>query len=123
MKSFVTLEQHVCPVCGNVHDSGALLLDRRMREKFEMHTVSGYGLCDACKKLKDDGYIALVEVKNMYGSNIKQEDANRTGLIAHVRCSVWKNIFNEEIDPEQFMAFVEEGVIQKLQEMSSHELD
>lgn len=118
-KSHVSMEQKVCSVCGTVYDSGAILLHKRLSQVLDRHTVTGYGLCKDCEKLKLEGYIALVEVTNTACDNLKQENANRTGLIAHIRSSIWADIFNQEIDPEQFMAFVEKGVIQKLQEMSN----
>ena len=50
-KSYVTIEQHVCPVCGKAHDTGTILLDRRLRERFDMYTPTGYGLCPEHKAM------------------------------------------------------------------------
>ena len=44
-KSYVTLEQHVCPVCLKTFDTGNLLLDDKLRDVFKKYTVTGYGLC------------------------------------------------------------------------------
>lgn len=41
MKSYVTLEQKICVVCGRSYDTGSLLLDKRLRERFEHHTITG----------------------------------------------------------------------------------
>ena len=34
-KSHVSLEQHVCLVCGTAFDTGAILLDKRLRASME----------------------------------------------------------------------------------------
>lgn len=44
-KSHVSLEQHVCLVCGARFDTGAVLLDRRLRASMEYQTVTDWGLC------------------------------------------------------------------------------
>jgi hypothetical protein len=111
-KSYVTLETSACPVCGTQHDTGAVLLDTRLRDKFEHKTCTGWQLCPEHKKLADDGYVALVECSNQPTS---LEKANRTGALAHIRRSAWENIFNTPA-PKGPLAFVEVGVIAKLQE-------
>jgi hypothetical protein len=115
-KSYVTLEQRVCVVCGRTYDSGGLLLDTRLRERFEHHTVTGWGMCpeDEAKRAE---YVALVEVKNtrVAGDNLKPQDADRTGVIAHVRRSAWTRIFDVPAPAEsEAVAFVEVGVIDQL---------
>ena len=60
-KSHVSLEQHVCLVCGTAFDTGAILLDKRLRASMERHTATGWGLCPEHQKLADDGFVALVE--------------------------------------------------------------
>jgi hypothetical protein len=120
-KSYVTLEQHRCIICGEDFDTGALLLDRRLREKFDTKTVTGMGMCPEHQKLYDDGYVALIEADNTpAGSTMRPEDANRTGMIAHVRASAWENIFDTPVPMKEgklfSMVFVEKGMIAKLQE-------
>jgi len=44
-KSHVSLEQRVCLVCGTTFDTGAILLDKRLRQHLDRHTVTGWGLC------------------------------------------------------------------------------
>ncbi len=44
-KSYVSLEQHVCLVCGHAYDTGNLLLDKRLRASMQRHTTTGMGLC------------------------------------------------------------------------------
>lgn len=47
-KSFVTLEQHICPVCGKTFDTGSLLMDTRVRGVFDKYTVTEFELCKDC---------------------------------------------------------------------------
>ena len=81
MKRYCTVEQECCSVCLEVYDTGALLIDKRVKPVFEDHTVTGYGLCPECEKYVDDNMIALVEVTNIQTSRkkLKQEEAQRTG--------------------------------------------
>ena len=61
-KSYVTMEQHICIICGKEFDTGALLLDKRLRKQFDQHTTTGIGMCPEHKKLHEEGYIALVGI-------------------------------------------------------------
>ena len=96
-KSHVSLEQHVCLVCGTAFDTGAVLLDKRLRASMERHTATGWGLCPEHRKLADDGFVALVEC-----------DPQRSGSQAGGR-----------MKPEQACVFVEPGVIEQLQSMTA----
>jgi hypothetical protein len=119
-KSHVGMEQKVCPVCGQAFDTGAILLDKRLRNSLERHTVTGWDLCPEHAALWDKGYIALVECdpdKSTFTSGtIKPEDAYRTGRIAHIRKAAAKRIFNMPINGP--VAFVEPGVIDQLEQLT-----
>ena len=119
MKSHVGMEQNVCPVCGQAFDTGAILLDKRLRNTLERKTVTGWDLCPEHAKLWEKGYIALVECdperSKFIGGNIKPEDACRTGRIVHLRKAVAKDIFNVEMTSP--VAFVEPGVVDMLEEI------
>ena len=116
-KSYVTMAQKMCPVCGVLHDTGEILLDRRLKNTFDPHTTTGYALCPEHQKLKDDGYIALVgvdEAKSTAGPlvTITMDNAYRTGAIAHVRETVFRKIFTGfEDKPVPEMVFVSEDVL------------
>jgi len=122
-KSHVSLEQHVCLVCGKAFDTGAVLLDKRLRASMEHHTKMGWGLCPEHQKLSDDGFVALVECdpqrsgSPMGAARMKPEQAYRTGRLAHVRRTVFTQVFNVSIKDEQACVFVEPGVIDQLQSM------
>lgn len=111
-KSYVTLEQHACPVCLKTFDTGNLLLDDELRDVFEKYTVTGYELCEEHKKVVEDGYVILVEVRERPQ---KGQDPYRTGNTAYLKRHVAKDIF---LDMDvQDVAFVEIGVLDKLREM------
>ena len=116
-KSFVTVEQHLCVVCGKPFDTGSLLLDKRMRNCFERTTLTDYGMCPEHANLKEAGYIALVgvdpEKSTFTNGNINPGDAFRTGQLLHLRASIWPKIFNLPVPPDG-VAFVPSEVIQKL---------
>lgn len=111
-KSYVTLEQHACPVCLKTFDTANLLLDDKLRDVFEKYTVTGYGLCEEHKKVVEDGYVILVEVRERPQ---KGQDPYRTGNTAYLKRHVAKDIF-PDMDVQD-VAFVEIGVLDKLREM------
>lgn len=111
-KSYVTLEQHACPVCLQTFDTGNLLLDDELRDVFEKYTVTGYELCEEHKKVVEDGYVILVEVRERPQ---KGQDPYRTGNTAYLKRHVAKDIF-PDMDVQD-VAFVEIGVLDKLREM------
>ncbi len=125
-KSHVSLEQHVCLVCGTRFDTGAVLLDRRLRASMERHTATGWGLCPEHQKLSDDGFVALVECDPQRsgsptgGGRVKPEQAYRTGRLAHLRREAFAQVFNMPIAADQPCVFVEPGVIEQLQTMTAN---
>lgn len=117
MKSHVTLEKKLCSVCGKEYDTGSILLDRQLRERFEMYTTTGYGLCEEDKSKFDAGFIALVVVdkdKSFSGSDgkMKMENAHRTGEIIHIKKEVLFKMFNQPVDTP--MVFIEQEVADKI---------
>jgi hypothetical protein len=116
--SHVALETRMCPVCGEVHKSGALLLDRRMQNSLPETggALTGYDLCPEHQKMWDDGFVALVEAEDNGMETVGLEDADRTGRIAHVKATAWERIFNMP-PPDGPMAFVQPGVLDALQRL------
>ncbi len=125
-KSHVFLEQHVCLVCGARFDTGAILLDKRLRASMERHTATGWGLCPEHQKLSDDGFVALVECDPQRSraaagaARMKPDQAHRTGRLAHLKHEVFADVFNVPIEDKQPCVFVEPGVIEQLQAMTAH---
>ena len=116
-KSHVGMGVSVCPVCGCEHDE-VVLLDKHLRKTLTRHQFMGWAMCAEHKRLKEEGYVALVEVSNKGAPTL--ENAQRTGMIAHVRKAMWTSIFNVPA-PEKGMAFVEQGTIEKLQSLQKEE--
>jgi len=114
--NFVAMEQNVCPVCGTLHTHNTgILINKRMQNIDPDNTVTGYGLCEADEKRDKEGYIALIAVNN--GEETTLENADRTGEMAHVRRSVFKQLFNYVEPPKGPLAFVDPQVITMLKEL------
>ena len=113
-------------VCGTAFDTGAVLLDKRLRASMERHTATGWGLCPEHQKLSDDGFVALVECDPQRsgspagGGRVKPEQAYRTGRLAHLKREAFAQVFNVPIAADQPCVFVEPGVIEQLQAMTAH---
>ncbi len=123
-KSHVSIAQHICLVCGAAFETGSILLDRRLRASMEHHTKTDWGLCPEHQKLADDGFVALVECDpqrsgSQADGRMKPEQAYRTGRLAHLRRTVFAQVFNVPIADEQACVFVEPGVIDHLQSMTA----
>jgi hypothetical protein len=123
-KSYVSLEQHLCLVCGAAFDTGAILLNTRLRANMDRHTKTGWDLCPEHRKLFDDGFVALVECdpqrSGAHGAErMKPEQAYRTGRLAHLRRTVFAKVFSVPIEDKLPCVFVERGVIERLQTMAA----
>ena len=124
MKSYVSLEQKVCMVCGKQFDSGAILLDRRLKESMEHYTVTGSDLCPDDNKRHEEGYVALVEArKPTYGDTLTPGEAYRLGRIAHIREAAFDTIFNNVPARDSHgdllpLVFIEPDAFDKIEEIS-----
>jgi hypothetical protein len=119
MKSHVSLGQNICPICGKTHDTGSLLLNKRLEQTLEQRTVTGFGLCEPCKKLEDDGYIALIGIDPLksqtpYGPST----VYRTGSVAHLRKTAWDCVFDVSCPTTPF-AYCPQEVIELLQKATA----
>lgn len=128
-KSWVGMEQHVCPICGAVFDTGALLLDKRMRKTFGHKNITGYGLCPEHNKLYADGFTAMVgcdpdKSERLENGRIRAEQASRTGAVMHIRRTVWPQLFGEPAPTDAegeplAMVFCDQALIDQLQAMQA----
>lgn len=124
-KSHVSLEKHQCIVCGKLFDTGAILLDRRLKPSMEICTITDYGLCPEHQSKFDEGFVALIECdreKSKLSTDFqtaKPEDVCRTGLVAHLKRDVFDNVFNVSIADSTPLVFVDQGVIEQLQSMTA----
>lgn len=124
MKSHVTMEQNVCIVCGKEFDTGNLLIDKQLRQRFESKTVTEFGMCPKHQKLKDKGFIALIGIdpkksEELMNGNIKPESAYRTGKVAHLKEEVFNKIFN--CGHNNGIVFCDDELIEKLKEMTQND--
>lgn len=122
-KSHVSMERHVCLVCGAEYDTGTILLDRRLRASLKTHTTTGWGLCPEDQRRFDDGFVALIEcdpAKSGVPSSadrLQPDQAYRTGRVMHLKRAVFVQIFNFPSESKLPCAFVDLGVIEKLEAM------
>lgn len=121
-KSHVSLEQHVCLVCGVAFDTGNLLLDR-LRASLDRLTTTGWGLYAKHQKLADDGFVALIECDpernglSESDDRVKPERAYRTGRVAHLKRHAFARVFGGLPANRQPCVFVSPRVIERLQAM------
>lgn len=121
-KSHVSMEQHLCIVCCKPVDTGAILIDKRLRQTLERTTVTGWGMCEEHQKLKDAGFVALIacdptKTKERDGVIKAAGDAYRTGTFCHLRETAFVEVINVPV-PENMVCFCDEEVINQLQVMS-----
>lgn len=120
-KSYVTLEQKQCPICGELHDTGTVLMDNKLRERFERTTVTGFELCPTHQKVIDEGYIVLVACDEpARAGKVQLEEANLTGKAVFVRREVAEEMFDlpDGMELESIM-LTEPAIIDILMDMQS----
>ena len=94
-KSYVTLE--VCVICGK--DTGALFLDRRLKNSFEMHTSFPNSVCDGCREKYLSKGVMLINPKN--------------GKLVVIKDEAFKRIFKCKI-PEGKIGYTDDELLEKL---------
>lgn len=121
-KSYVTMETHRCKVCGKEYQTNNILMDKKLENKFENNTCTGWGLCPEHQTQYDEGYIALIgvdrEKSKVKDDTISPSHAYRTGRICHVKKSAFSKIFNVDFDIEDLeLTFVEDAVLDQLEQI------
>jgi len=89
-KSYVTMEAKVCMICGLEYSTNAILMDQRLRPRFDRTTVTGWGMCDEHRAAINKDYVGLIEVdeaksKEQPNGQIMLHDAYRTGRVVLVK--------------------------------------
>lgn len=122
MKSPVGIEQHQCLICLKNYDTGAILLDQLMRDRFDHTVVTGHGHCPKCQGLLNDGMIALIEAADgaIPKGSTAPVDTPRSGNHAFIKIAAFEQIFNVP-PPEGKVAFVEHGIIGYLQRITEQQ--
>lgn len=119
-KSWTTLEQNVCPICGKVFETGNLLMDTRIRngklmETFDKYTITGYSICEECQKMVDDGRVALVEINEPYDiDGMMPDNVDRTGKIGWMKREAVRQ-YLPEFPEDKFMCYVENGFFKEME--------
>lgn len=118
MKSHVSMAQHQCPICLVMHDTGEILLKRDLRPTLEPKTLTGSSPCPSCQGRLDNDFIALIETRDANdGRSRAQLDIPRSGNFAFVKQKVFIQVFDVPV-PDQRMAFIEPGILDKLRAMT-----
>ena len=117
-KSYVTMESKLCLTCGCEYSTGTILLDKRLQNRFERDTLTGWGLCDQHQKAFNDGMIAIVEVdeskSNITGATLSPDDAYRTGRVALVTREQLRQAINVPIPDKQPAIFISVAAFNKI---------
>lgn len=127
-KSFVTFEQKKCKVCGIDYNTDTILMDKKMSDRFDMHTVTGWGVCPEHARMRSQGFVSLIEIdptkSNKSGTKglIKPEDAYRTGNIAYLQKDSFVEIFNVVL-PLDMICFIDSEVTKLLKHMTGDNND
>lgn len=103
MKSYVTMA--VCPICQE--DTGEILMDRKMRNQFEMRTMTPMP-CDACKTKYLKKGVMLINPK--------------TCSLVVIKKKVFHNLFDAPV-PKGHIAFCEQGVLDRINEIAKESDD
>lgn len=112
-KSYVSMEQAVCPVCGKAWDTNSLLLDKRLRKVFDRHTPTHFALCPEHELMWQQGFIAFVAIDpDRSEFPYRPDTVYRLGKIAHIKKTAAAQILNVPVEGP--LAFCEEGVIDTL---------
>lgn len=120
-KSHVGMLHDLCPVCGNQNGETSILLDKQLRKSLEKDNYQMGDLCESCKEMQSEGYIAMIVVDNPVHSNsgehLKYEDANRTGDIVHMKRDACLRIFGPDFNTSLPFVFIDEEAAEMLKTM------
>ena len=118
-KSYVSLEEFICPILGIKHNDGAgVLLDTRLKPTMERTTVTGFKISKSAQDKLDAGYVALIEVSNTdLGDKLDNNKADRTGRLAWVKKEFANAIFNQHIET---MAFINKDVYTMIEDKTKN---
>lgn len=118
MKSYVTMESKLCMTCGCEYSTGTILLDKRMQNRFERDTLTGWGLCDQHAQAAKEGLVALIEVdpskSTPRGGKLMTDDAYRTGRVVLVKRDVLRKAVNMDIPDDCPFLFIDIQAFEKM---------
>jgi len=116
----VRMETNLCPCCLAHHKRECgILLDSRLQDIPEEQTLTGYSMCEKCHKLKEDGYVALIELSDTPDADkCKLNDVVhlRTGRIMHIASDALQAITGQK---PQELQFIGAETFEQIQELGS----
>ena len=116
------MAKNICKVCGCTFDSGEILLHKNLRAIKDEVTVIGWSLCPEDQKKFNEGYLALVVVNQKSkhpteNETLKPSEADRTGMILHIKRHVAAGMFNVEIPEDIPLSFIDVEAANKIRAM------
>jgi hypothetical protein len=111
MKSYVTMVTRQCIICDKEFETNELMIDRRLRNQFEMKTKVGIGICPDHKK---EGYIVLIGIDPERST---RDSVYKTGEVVHIKKKVFHDLFRDPPMAGEDFTFIDQATILKLQEM------
>lgn len=126
-KSHVGMESKTCILCDSEYETGAILLDRRLRESLERLNNTGPGLCNSCKEehtglpLDEYDHVALIEGSNPvyeYDSRMRKRltSCDTTGKVCFMRKGCYDDMFDVDLGEWEF-CIVEPDVMNWLEQL------
>lgn len=131
-KSYVSIACRVCPITGEEWETGEILMDRKMKNTFDIKTIIGYGFSPSVQEQINKGYIALVEIDSEKSETpdsllkkgdekMSVSDAYRTGRIAYMKELVAQDMLNISIGTE--MAYIDIETFNYLEKLKQESED
>lgn len=103
-KSYVTMETKFCPISKKEWETGTILLDKRLREKFDRTCCTGYELHPDVR----DDWMLLLEA---------EEDRKLTGRFIAIKFEPFKQLFPDVPIHEEHLALIDNETFAAIEAM------
>lgn len=125
--SHVAMEKHICKICGEEYETGAILLHQRLRDIDPKRTVTGAGLCNEHQKMFNEGYLALIEADRekseiLPSGNMTLDGAHRTGRVIFMLRAAADRLFNIEIDKKLPFVYIEPEAYEQIEKLAKESM-
>lgn len=116
----IPVEQNICPVTGEIFETGHLLFDRDGRGKnLESKIITGYAFSPDVQDMVDKGNVVLVVIdpeKSIAANPSKptEAEAMRTGDFLYLNREIANKLFGKEKFAEKPMAYIEQDTYDSL---------
>ena len=108
------MEQKMCPITGELWDTGNLLVAKNTKEELDMYTCTGYAYSPKVEEMFEKEYCALVEMdeeatkeklksKVLDDGKVTMLDAVRTGRVMYIKKELAINLFGEGVKEMNFI--------------------